>query len=49
MLLYERKIQSPNKVIKLSENEISMIGTDNVEGLQESKASFEQINITWES
>ncbi len=49
MLLYERKIQSPNKVIKLSENEIAMIGTDNVEGLQESKSSFEQINITWES
>ena len=25
-----------------------MIGTDNVEGLQESKNSFEQINITWD-
>ncbi|HDR4420985.1 MULTISPECIES: hypothetical protein [Bacillus cereus group] len=49
VLLYERKIKNPNKVIKLSENEIAMIGTDNVEGLQESKISFEQINITWES
>ncbi|MGM2785628.1 hypothetical protein [Bacillus cereus group sp. Bce018] len=48
VLLYERKIKNPNKVIKLSENEIAMIGTDNVEGLQESKISFEQINITWE-
>ncbi|MFJ7554596.1 hypothetical protein ACIQXZ_11940 [Bacillus thuringiensis] len=49
ILLYEMKIKSPNKVIKLSENEIAMIGTDDVEGLQESKISFEQINITWES
>lgn len=47
-LVYEKKIQNPNKVITLSKKEVSMIGTDDKEGLEESKASFEQINITWE-
>ncbi|KKZ95955.1 MULTISPECIES: hypothetical protein [Bacillus] len=47
-LVYEKKIQNPNKIITLSKKEVSMIGTDDKEGLEESKASFKQINITWE-
>ncbi|MES1052061.1 hypothetical protein FOA24_22960 [Bacillus thuringiensis] len=46
--VYEKKIQNPNKVITLSKKEVSIIGTDDKGRLEESKASFEQINITWE-
>lgn len=47
-LVYERKIKNPNEEIKLSKEEVAMIGTDDSEGLEVSKASFEEMNITWE-
>ncbi|QWU47497.1 hypothetical protein [Bacillus sp. NP247] len=46
-LVYERKIQSPNEEIILSKEEVAMIGTDESEGLEVSKESFEEMNITW--
>ncbi len=45
--MYERKIQNPNETIKLSKEEVAMIGTDDSEGLEVSKALFEEMNITW--
>ncbi|OFD71036.1 hypothetical protein BWGOE8_49770 [Bacillus mycoides] len=48
-LVYERKIQNPNEEIMLSKEEVAMIGTDDGEGLEVSKESFEEMNITWES
>ncbi len=47
-LVYKKKIQSPNEEIKLSKEEIAMIGTEDSEGLEVSKDSFEEMNITWE-
>ncbi|PFN85613.1 hypothetical protein COJ67_19585 [Bacillus thuringiensis] len=47
-LVYKKKIQSPNEEIKLSKEEIAMIGTEDSEGLEFSKESFEEMNITWE-
>jgi hypothetical protein len=47
-LVYERKIQNPNEGIMLSKEEVAMIGTEDDEGLKVSKASFEEMNITWE-
>ena len=47
-LVYERKIKNPNEEIKLSKEEAPMIGTDDSEGLEVSKASFEEMNIIWE-
>ncbi len=48
-LVYERKIQNPNEEILLSKEEVAMIGTNDSEGLEVSKESFEEMNITWES
>lgn len=45
--VYERKIQNPNEKIKLSKEEVAMIGTEGSERLEVSKASFEEMNITW--
>ncbi|MGL9672052.1 hypothetical protein U9990_15790, partial [Lactiplantibacillus plantarum] len=47
-LVYEKKIQRPNEEIKLSKEEVAMIGTEDSEGLEVSKESFEEMNITWE-
>ena len=47
-LVYKKKIQSPNEEIKLSKEEVAMIGTEDSEGLEVSKDSFEEMNITWE-
>jgi hypothetical protein len=47
-LVYERKIKNPNEKIMLSKEEVAMIGTEDDEGLKVSKASFEEMNITWE-
>ncbi|PEF37655.1 hypothetical protein [Bacillus wiedmannii] len=47
-LVYERKIQNPNEEIMLSKEEVAMIGTDDSEGLEVSKESFEELNVTWE-
>ena len=46
--MYERKIQSKNEEIILSKDEVAMIGTDDSEGLEVSKVSFKEMNITWE-
>lgn len=46
-LMYERKIKNPNEEIMLSKEEVAMIGTDDSEGLEVSKDSFEEMNITW--
>lgn len=45
--MYERKIKNPNEEIMLSKEEVAMIGTDDSEGLEVSKDSFEEMNITW--
>jgi len=47
-LVYERKIKNPNEEIMLSKEEVAMIGTDDSEGLEVSKVSFKEMNITWE-
>ncbi|MDP7978548.1 hypothetical protein [Bacillus multifaciens] len=47
-LVYEKRIQSPEGEIKLSKDEVALIGTSDIEGLKESKTSFEEMNITWE-
>ncbi|HDR7914462.1 TPA: hypothetical protein QCY05_003642 [Bacillus wiedmannii] len=47
-LVYERKIQNPNEEMMLSKEEVAMIGTDDSEGLEVSKESFEELNVTWE-
>ncbi|OUB16011.1 hypothetical protein BK708_24175 [Bacillus thuringiensis serovar yunnanensis] len=47
-LVYEKKIQRPNEEIKLSKEEVAMIGTEDSEGLEVSKESFAEMNITWE-
>ncbi len=46
--MYEKKIQRPNEEIKLSKEEVEMIGTEDSEGLEASKESFAEMNITWE-
>ncbi|TKH85721.1 hypothetical protein FC685_24955 [Bacillus cereus] len=46
-LVYERKIKNPNEEIMLSKEEVAMIGMDDSEGLEVSKDSFEEMNITW--
>jgi hypothetical protein len=46
--IYERKISNPTNVISLSKDEIGMIGTDDLEGLAESKSSFEEMGILLE-
>lgn len=46
-IVYERKIENPNEQIVLSKHEVEMIGAEDEEALAESKASFEEINITW--
>ncbi|GIO29018.1 MULTISPECIES: hypothetical protein [Paenibacillus] len=47
--IYTRKIKNPEAKIILTKREIEMIGTDDHEGLSESKTSFEEIGIEWES
>ena len=46
--LVYKKNQSPNEEIKLSKEEVAMIGTEDSKGLEVSKDSFEEMNITWE-
>jgi len=46
--LYARKIQHPEDPIALTRREIDMIGSDNPEGLSESRTSFAEIGIAWE-
>lgn len=46
--IYERKIVQTTGILMLSQSEIDMIGTDDQEGLEESKTSFLEIDIRWE-
>jgi hypothetical protein len=46
--VYKRKITYPNQILILSKDEVNMIGTDDEEGLDESKTSFSEIGIEWE-
>ncbi|MED4531253.1 hypothetical protein [Metabacillus fastidiosus] len=47
--IYAKKIKNPNSNILLTRRESKMIGTENIEGLSESKTSFEEIGITWDN
>lgn len=46
--IFKRKITNPKEVIYLSKAEIELIETDDTEGLEESRISFEEIGIKWE-
>lgn len=46
--IFARKLVNPRAVLYLSNEEIEMIGSDDQEGLGESKISFEEINVLWE-
>lgn len=46
--LFNRKIANPIGEILLSHDEVKMIGTDDPDGLDESKVSFEEIGVIWE-
>lgn len=46
--IYKQKVDQPNHILILSKNKIAMIGTDDEEGLNESKISFSEIGIEWE-
>lgn len=45
--IFKRKIDNPTKDIVLNEKEIKMIGSEDEEGLSESRISFEELGITW--
>jgi hypothetical protein len=46
--IFERKISDPNGEIFLTESEIRMIESNDEEGINESRISFEEIGIKWE-
>ena len=46
--IYKRKVEQPNQFLILSTEQINLIGTDDEEGLEESKTSFNEIGIGWE-
>ncbi|MEH7350952.1 hypothetical protein [Gottfriedia acidiceleris] len=45
--IFKRKIENPTADIVLNEKEIKMIGSEDEEGLSESRRSFEELGITW--
>lgn len=45
--IFQRKIENPSKIIILTQNEIQMIESDDEEGLNESRLSFEELGIKW--
>lgn len=45
--IYQRKVSNPDGKIVLSLKEINLIGTDDEEGLNESRTSFSEIGIDW--
>ncbi|PFH80339.1 hypothetical protein [Bacillus sp. AFS088145] len=45
--IFKRKIDNPTKDIVLNEKEIQMIGSEDEEGLSESRISFEELGIKW--
>jgi len=46
--IFKRRISQTSAIITLSKQEVYMIGTDDEEGLKESKESFQEIGIHWE-
>lgn len=46
--IFYRKIENPSKIIILTQNEIQMIESDDEEGLNESRLSFEALGIQWD-
>lgn len=46
--IYLKKINNSKKKIPLTKSQIKLIGTENPEGLSESRTSFEELNIYWE-
>jgi hypothetical protein len=46
--IYIRKVAQPTGTLLLSKGVIALIGTDDPDGLDESKTSFEEIDIQWE-
>jgi hypothetical protein len=46
--IFERKVSAPTGKIVLTESEIKMIESDDEEGLNESRISFEELGIEWE-
>jgi hypothetical protein len=46
--IFERKISNPDGEIVLTDREIKMIESNDVEGLSESRISFEELGIKWE-
>lgn len=46
--IYERKMLKPGQILKLTAEEINKIGTNDKEGLYESRVSFSEIGIEWE-
>ena len=46
--IFQRKIENPSKIIILTQNEIQMIESDDEEGLNESRLSFEELGIKWD-
>ena len=45
--IFTRKVSNPTATIILTKEEVDLIGTDNEEGINESKTSFNEINIEW--
>ena len=45
--LFEKKINNKDKKIYLSKDDIKLIGTDDYDGLTESRISFEEIDVEW--
>lgn len=46
--IFQRKIENPSKIIVLTQNEIQMIESNDEEGLNESRLSFEELGIKWD-
>lgn len=46
--IYNRRLVKQEGILTLIKDEVAMIGTDDEEGLAESRTSFEEIGIAWE-
>ena len=47
--LYHLKIENPSQVITLSHEDIQVLDTSDMEGIEESTTSFDEIDIHWSS
>jgi hypothetical protein len=46
--IYKRKVDNPKEVLMLTKEEVDLIGSDDEDGLNESRDSFEEMGIKWE-